>query len=475
MEINITKKDVLWGYLAQFFNIGAGILLLPVILKLLPADILGVWYIFLTISSLVQMIDFGFQPTFTRNVAYVFSGAVRLQAEGLDKDQNHWDHPNYPLLKNMIAVMKRFYGSVSLLVIFLLLTAGSWYINDRTDHIAANKEIMISWFIYTTSTVLNLYYSYYNALLVGRGLVKENNQLIILTRSTYLVLAALGLIAGYGLIAVASANLLSIIVNRLVAIHFFYQNGLRKILRETQASQERLLPVLWVNAKKNGLSNLGGYFVQKGNLLFISMFLSLETVASYGLTVNLINILAGVSPLYLNTHIPQIYKDRIDNNLADIRKIFGESIFIFYFLYALGALCLVLLGPWALELFHSKTQLLPLFPLLLMLIVQFLESNHGMAATLITTRNEVPYLNAALVSGFFIALFSLLSLYYTDWGICGVVALTGLVQISYNNWKWPLMVSQELEKNYLQLMKIGIISLKDWGIRHLRLNLPFIK
>ena len=430
MEIHITKKDVLWGYIAQFFNIGAGILLLPVILKLLPADILGVWYIFLTISSLVQMIDFGFQPTFTRNVAYVFSGAVKLQAKGLDKGQTHLDHPNYPLLKNMISVMKRFYGGISLLVIFLLLTAGSWYIDDRTNHIAANEEIMISWFIYTTSTVLNLYYSYYNALLVGRGLVKENNQLIIITRSTYLVLAALGLIAGYGLIAVATANFLSIIINRLVAIHFFYRNGLRKILRNTQATKEKLLPM--------------------------------ETVASYGLTVNLINILSGVSPLYLGTHIPEIYKDRIDNNLPDIRRIFGEGIFVFYLLYILGALCLVLLGPWALELFHSKTQLLPPGPLLLMLFVQFLESNHGMAATLITTRNEVPYLKAALISGFFIALFSLTSLYYTDWGICGVVALTGLVQISYNNWKWPLMVSQELEKSYPQLVKIGFLSLRTW-------------
>lgn len=137
--------------------------------------------------------------------------------------------------------------------------------------------------------------------------------------------------------------------------------------------------------QKNGLSSLGGYFVQKGNLLFISMFLPLETVASYGLTVNLINILSGVSPLYLGTHIPEIYKDRIDNNLPDIRRIFGEGIFVFYLLYILGALCLVLLGPWALELFHSKTQLLPPGPLLLMLFVQFLESNHGMAATLITT------------------------------------------------------------------------------------------
>ena len=83
-------------------------------------------------------------------------------------------------------------------------------------------------------------------------------------------------------------------------------------------------------------------------------------------------------------------------------------------------------------------------------------------ATLITTRNEVPYLKAALISGFFIALFSLTSLYYTDWGICGVVALTGLVQISYNNWKWPLMVSQELEKSYPQLVKIGFLSLRTW-------------
>ena len=168
---------------------------------------------------------------------------------------------------------------------------------------------------------------------MGRGLVKENNQLIIITRSTYLVLAALGLIAGYGLIAVATANFLSIIINRLVAIHFFYRNGLRKILRNTQATKEKLLPILWVNAKKNGLSSLGGYFVQKGNLLFISMFLPLETVASYGLTVNLINILSGVSPLYLGTHIPEIYKDRIDNNLPDIRRIFGEGIFVFYLLY----------------------------------------------------------------------------------------------------------------------------------------------
>lgn len=84
--------------------------------------------------------------------------------------------------------------------------------------------------------------------------------------------------------------------------------------------------------QKNGLSSLGGYFVQKGNLLFISMFLPLETVASYGLTVNLINILSGVSPLYLGTHIPEIYKDRIDNNLL-ISAEYSEKVFLYSTFY----------------------------------------------------------------------------------------------------------------------------------------------
>ncbi|MEG0795108.1 MAG: O-unit flippase-like protein [Odoribacter sp.] len=470
MEIKITKKDVLWGYTAQFFNIGSGIILLPLILRLLSPELIGVWYIFLTISGLVQMLDFGFQPTFTRNVSYIFSGATQIQAEGLDEKTIRLTTPNYPLLKNLITEMKRFYRIISFGIILILLTLGSWYINNRTHHIPAHPEVMLAWLIYMISTVFNFYYSYYNALLTGKGLVKKNNQLIIITRAISLILAATGLLLGYGLIAVACANLCSIIINRILAVRFFYTKELKKILQTTLATSQKLLPIIWFNAKKVGISNLGGYFVQKGNLLFISMFLPLETVGSYGLTLNIITILSGISPLYLSTHLPEIYKDRIDHNMMEIRRIFGESILVYYLLYISGALVILISGNWILEFLHSKTLLIPLLPLSILLITQFLESNHGMAATLITTRNEVPYLKASLVSGFSIGILSLLSLSFTQWGITGVICLTGLVQISYNNWKWPLMVSHELEKSYPQLIKIGILSLRGWFFRHFHLS-----
>lgn len=304
--------------------------------------------------------------------------------------------------------------------------------------------------------------------IIRKRICKKTNALIIITRSSYLVFAMIGLALGYGIIAIACANLLSNIINRILAVRFFYTTEIKRNFHSSKATNENLLPTIWFNAKKYGLCNLGGYFVQKGNLLFISIFLPLEEIGSYGLTANLINILAGISPLYLSTHLPEIYKNRIDNNISGIRRIFGESLLVYYFIYILGAITLLLFGNWILVLFHSKTLLLPLLPLFLMLLVQFLESNHGMASLLISTRNEVPYLKAALISGFCIAALSLSSLAFTSWNITGVIILTGVVQLCYNNWKWPLMVSQELNNNYPQLIKIGFISLKEWLFRHIK-------
>lgn len=470
--IKITKKDVIWGYIAQFFNIGAGILILPIILRLLPSELLGIWYIFLTIAGFTQMLDFGFSPIFSQNTAYLFSGATKLRECGIDNQSERLDTPNYPLLKQLIILMKKFYASVSMGVMVILLTLGSWYIYQQIDHSPAYREVMIAWCIYIISVVLNFYYSYYSALLTGRGFIKENNQLIIITRFSYIFLATVGLLLGYGLIAVASANLFSNLINRILAVCFFYKQGLRAILRNTVQSTDKLFPIVWFNAKKFGISNIGGFLAQRSNLLFISMFLSLESVASYGLTLNLINILAGISPLYLRSHLPEIFKDRIENNVPEIRRIFGESILVNYVVYLTGAILLLTLGPYCLELFHSKTQILPTNIIGIMLIIQFLETNHSMAASLLTTRNEVPFLKASLVSGLTIAIFTLLSLRYTNWGITGVIILSGAVQLSYNNWKWPLMVCRELHKNYFQLVGIGYTSLKGWFIRHLHLNFP---
>ena len=48
--ININKKDVIWSYSTQFFNLVSGLLILPLILTMLSEDDIGMNYLMLTIG-----------------------------------------------------------------------------------------------------------------------------------------------------------------------------------------------------------------------------------------------------------------------------------------------------------------------------------------------------------------------------------------------------------------------------------------
>ena len=78
MGIQITRRDIIWSYASYILQTGAGLLILPIILNKLPSNELAVWYIFLSITALVNLLDFGLQPTIMRNVSYIYSGARHI-------------------------------------------------------------------------------------------------------------------------------------------------------------------------------------------------------------------------------------------------------------------------------------------------------------------------------------------------------------------------------------------------------------
>ena len=82
--VDVGRKDFVWTLLATFFKIGAGVLLFPFVLRMLPAESVGVWTIFTVIAQLTFIFDFGFNTSFARNVSYVFSGVSSLKREGYE-------------------------------------------------------------------------------------------------------------------------------------------------------------------------------------------------------------------------------------------------------------------------------------------------------------------------------------------------------------------------------------------------------
>lgn len=460
MVLQITRRDVIWSYASYILQTGAGFFLLPVILNRLPSEELAIWYVFLSITALVNLLDFGLQPTIMRNVSYIFSGARLLKKQGV-AIQNEVLPINYSLLKSLIKSIKKIYMIISFLIAIIMFSMGSMYIESITNHLINQEQILISWYIYILSIVLNFYFYYYTPLLTGRGKIAESNQTIVMSKLTYILIAALGLLNGYGLIAVSIGNLLGSLINRATSFYYFYDKGIKKNLKNADAKDINLLPVLWINAYKLGLVSIGTFLITKGNTLIASKYLNLEIVAQYGLTLQVTMILSTVASIFFRTHLPKFNYYRMIGNIEAVKKDYAKSALIINLIYFLGAIVILFSGNFILEIAGSKTMLLPKVHLALILIVVYLETNHSNSATLITTKNEVPFVSSALLSGLGVLFFGLISVKNLRLGILGLILAQGLVQLAYNNWKWPKEALKDLNTTYFEITKIGFSEWKN--------------
>ena len=79
--IRAKREDFLWSYAAYLLSIGSNILILPFILYFLSPNEVGLWFTFLSIAMLANLVDFGFSPSILRNTSYIWSGAKELKKE----------------------------------------------------------------------------------------------------------------------------------------------------------------------------------------------------------------------------------------------------------------------------------------------------------------------------------------------------------------------------------------------------------
>src|SRR3990167_832985 len=113
MNTMLSRRDLYWGYAAQVLNIGLGLIMLPVIVRHMSTAEVGLWFVFITLISFAQLLELGFQPTISRNVAYIYAGAQKLSAFGLQENGN--GNLNIPLLANLVAASRFIYRWIALL------------------------------------------------------------------------------------------------------------------------------------------------------------------------------------------------------------------------------------------------------------------------------------------------------------------------------------------------------------------------
>ena len=437
--MQIGRKDVLWSYAATFLQIGAGVILLPFILRTFPQETVAVWTIFSTIIALSSMLDFGFNPSFARNVSYVISGVKELKKTGFQIVKNTNCEVDYGLFKGLIGAMRWFYGRVALILFILLITLGTYYIHAILKTYSHNHtEVYMSWAILCIINSYSLYTLYYDSLLQGQGLIKKAKQIQIVGQLIYLFVAVVMIVLQFNLIAVVCAQALSVIIRRFLSHKTIYTAEFKQRLHGVIAQSRRnILKLIYPNAVKVGLTGLGTFLITRSTVIIGSLYLSLETIASYGITMQIIAIIAGLATVYFSAYQPKMVQFRAQNNMPEIKHIYLKACFLLFGTYIICGAGLLCLGDWLLNVIGSQTPLLNKSVVALALIVMLLESNHAIAGGILLTKNEVPFFRASLFAGIVTVLLLFTFLEYTQAGVFGLILAPGIANGIYNNWKWP--------------------------------------
>ena len=444
--MNIGRKDLYWNYLATFLRIASAALLLPILLKKMPTEMVGIWTVFTSIYSFVILLDFGFNPSFTRNVTYVFSGVKNLQTIGFEQ-ANLNEEVNYSLLKELIKSMKYFYSRIAIIACLLLLTIGTYYIHTLLkSYQGSHSEIYIAWVLLSIINCYTLYTFYYDSLIQGKGMVMRDKKINVIGQLVYLSLAAILIYFDFKLLAIVIAQVVSVVIMRILLYQSFFTKDMRLNLDNANTlHNQNILKKIYPNAVKIGLTAVGGILVTKSSLIIGSLYLSLVEIASYGITMQLISVISGISTIYIATFQPKIVNFRVQNDNKAIRNIYNKALLIMLGTYIVGGIGLIVIGPKILQFINSKTQLIATPLLVLAIVGSLIETNVSMSGTILLTKNYVPFFKASIVSGISIFLGLLLCFNLFEYGLYILFLVPIIITIFYQGWKWPFEAYKDLK------------------------------
>lgn len=433
-------------------------LVLPLILKILPSEQLGIWYIFQTLNGLVALMDFGFSGTIIRNIAYAWAGVKDLTHTGVARERI--SGPNMPLLWSVVITAKRIYLVISLIALFVSLVFGTWYLISINNGTLDQAHLLTAWGIFLSGLFLNLYYNYWNAILSGLGMIKQYQKANVTSGLIYLAIALPGVLLGGGIIALAAAFLLSGFTIRVLSRHYFSKHLRRKGHNVHDLKMITPIPglfsILWHNAKKNGLTSLGAYFVMQFNIFFIPVFINLKAAATYGLAVQLVRLITQFGNVPSVSSYAEMNCLIAEGDTARLKSKVSLTYMLGLIIMISAAIFVLLFGDSALRLIKSKTFLPPLPIIATMFLIMMLEWSNGIFCLIITASNRVPFMNASLISGLLISSSGFLLMKHTDVGLWAVLLPQLVIQSSYNYWRWHRWVFTELNTGLFSIMGNGL-------------------
>jgi O-antigen/teichoic acid export membrane protein len=373
---------------------------------------------------LFNLLDLGLAGAITRNAGYAMGGVERLRAHGLPRIVRPDSAPNWSLIRAISAGAVLYYRKVLWIAGVAALLPGSLYFAWLVAKSDLPLGMVATWWLMACAGILGLYLSRWSSLLLGIGEVRVQAQIALAAQVSGLAATVILLLCGAGIWTFGVAGVVSGSV-----LGLWCRTVFRARTPEGGVPPEAAvgaLHALWPMAIRQGFVTIGSFLITRSSLLIVSTILGLKVSASFGISLALVGVISAVVSVPLSVVTPWIHQQRAVGNIGALRRRFLGRVYFGMTIGLIGSLALVLAGQ----------PILPQPVLAALCLVALLEAHHSMFAQVVLTENENPFVAPALISGVFIVVLGIAGAH--TFGIWGVVAAQGLVQLAFNNW-WPVV------------------------------------
>ncbi|MDB4888430.1 MAG: hypothetical protein JWL61_285 [Gemmatimonadetes bacterium] len=431
----VWHSAVSWSFAVTALRAGGFLLILPLALRRLSPDELGLWYLFTSIAELCVFAELGLGLILGRSASYFMAGVERLPAFGLTLTQPNVETrvANLAGLAALLHFGRRFYVRTIAPIVVAMLTVGLGIVLYKIRSLPGTQTLhLLTYGVFALATVLSIAGGYWSQILVGIGQVRQGQGALLLGLVLNYAVAATCLLLGVGILSLALGQ----VVLALASVAFSRRQVLARLPGIASISGlEIQFGELWPSAWRSALTTFGANMCCQGTLFVSGIVCDLATTASYGLSLKLALVAQGFAGVWLAVRLPHIARARAAGDVSRAVELVKHSVLRCVLTYALGATAILIAAPRLLQFVRSRTPALPPPLLAGMLVMVGLDLLVGFHSAVIVSANRFPHLVIYLASG--LATIALATVLGFAYGVAGIIAAPMLTQLACAYWWIP--------------------------------------
>lgn len=416
-------------------RLAAGLVVLPLLIVKLPKPDYDIYFVFLSLTALVPILDLGFAVSIGRAVSYAMAGATELKSMGFAARPGAAG-PNQLLLWQLLHTTRWLYRLLSAGTLVLVGAGGSLFLRGAVPQTSVPALTWTAWGVTLAAIVWEIYAGWWNVFLRSMDRVLESTRQAALAQMVKIVLSAAMLVAGAGLLSVPTAAILASVLQRSLA-----RRAVLGLLGEPPAGAtlrvRELVATLWPNSWRVGVHFLSGYLAGQANTLLCLPLLGLAASGQYGFSLQLVAICSGMAQVWTQVKWPLVGQLRIKQDQPALRRLLWPRVWLQYLTYGVLVTGVVAGVPALLRAHHSDKSLLPALWFAVLAINGWLDMNCSFWNTLISTENRLPMVWPMLAGNVASLTLTIVLVRTTGLGLASFVIAPLIVGLLYNHWKWP--------------------------------------